>query len=212
MLEPHEFLQAAEDTGLMVPIGQWVVEAACSQQAQWARGRRGRAAPPVVVNLSPSQIGDPEVVADVAAVVTRTGIEPGSLRLDVTEAALTDDPVTALAVLQAFRRLGIRVAVDDFGTGYASLSIVRTFPVDAVKIDRSVVAALDTDPAASGVCSAIVEMAAGCGLEVSAEGVETAGQRDRLVALGATLAQGDLFRSACPPEELGLSLALVPDH
>lgn len=211
ILEPRDFLAAAEESGLMVPIGAWVLEEASRRQVEWARRRRGLATPAVVVNLSPRQIGDPEVVAEVAGVIARTGVEPGALCLDVTEAALADDPATALAVLQAFRRMGIRVAVDDFGTGYASLSIVRSFPLDAVKIDRSVVAGLETDPAASGLCSAVVELAAGCGLDVSAEGVETPGQRDRLRVLGATRAQGDLFRAASPPEALGLTLSLVPD-
>ncbi|MBX7161218.1 MAG: bifunctional diguanylate cyclase/phosphodiesterase [Acidimicrobiia bacterium] len=211
LLEPRDFLQAAEDAGLMVPIGAWALEEACRQQAEWTRLRRGRPTPAVVVNLSPRQLGDADLVADVAAVMARSGIEPGALCLDVTEAALVDDPVTALAALQAFRRLGVRVAVDDFGTGYASLSIVRSFPIDAVKIDRSVVAGLATDPAASGLCSAVIELAAGCGLDVSAEGVETPGQRDWLVAAGATRAQGDFFRAPSSPAQLGLTLALVPD-
>lgn len=211
LLEPHDFLQAAEESGLMVPIGAWVLEEACRRQVEWTRRRGNAATPAVVVNLSPGQISDPEVIAEVAGVMARTGIEPGALCLDVTEAALAHDPVMALDVLQAFRRMGIRVAVDDFGTGYASLSIVRSFPVDAVKIDRSVVGGLETDPAAVGLCAAVVELAAGCGLEVCAEGVETPAQRSRLTALGATRAQGDLFRPASPPEELGLTLSLVPD-
>lgn len=208
LLEPREFLEAAEDSGLMVPVGAWVVEEACRRQAQWARRRSG-SAPPVVVNLSPSQLGHPDIVADVAGVLSRTGVAPGALCLDVTEAALAEDAASSLAVLEAFRRLGVRVAVDDFGTGYASLSIVRSFPVDAVKIDRSVVAALDGDSAAAGLCSAVVGLAAGCGLDVSAEGVETESQRDRLVDLGVTRGQGDLFRTAGSPEALGLTLAVV---
>ncbi|MFN8106034.1 MAG: EAL domain-containing protein [Acidimicrobiia bacterium] len=209
LLEPQDFLYAAEASGLMVPIGMWVLEEACHAQADWARRRQGRPPPAVVVNLSPRQLGDADVVSDVAAVLARTGVDPGGLCLDVTEAALAEDPVAAQAVLQALRRLGIRVAVDDFGTGYASLSIVRTFPVDAVKIDHSIVAALDSDPAAVGLCSAVVDLAAGCGLDVSAEGVETASQRDRLSALGVTRGQGDFFRTPSPPESLGLTLALV---
>lgn len=209
LLEPQDFLHTAEASGLVVPIGMWVLEEACRTQAEWARHRRGRPAPAVVVNLSQRQLGDPDIVSDVVAVMARTGIDPGGLCLDVTEAALAADPVAAQAVLQALRGLGIRVAVDDFGTGYASLSIVRTFPVDAVKIDHSIVAALDADPAAAGFCAAVVHLAAGCGLDVSAEGVETATQRERLLELGAERGQGDFFRTASPPEHLGLMLSLV---
>jgi len=201
MLEPQAFLQAAEDTGLVVPIGTWVLQEACQLRRSYQEAF-GSDAPVVGVNLSPRQLADPDVVTDVASVVADAGVDPGGLMFDVTEQGLLEDPPVSLAALQAFRRLGLRVAVDDFGTGFASLSIVRSFPVDLVKIDRSVVAALGSDPGATAMCRAVIDLSRGLGLEVSAEGVETPAQRQALVELGCAYAQGDLFAAPAPPEAL----------
>jgi len=201
---PGEFLPFAEETGLIVPIGAWLLREACQQAARWradaARERDrerdkdgGRAPAAVHVNLSERQFAEPHLVDLVAGVLADTGLEPGLLCLEVGEPALAASPATAATTLKRLVGLGVRVAVDGFGTGWSSLSSLRSLPVTALKIDRSFVARLDLEPSDDTMVAAVVGLARTLGLSVIATGVETPTQLAKLDDLGCEFAQGFLF-------------------
>jgi diguanylate cyclase (GGDEF)-like protein len=190
---PTVFIPVAEETGAIVDIGRWVLGEACAAAAGW---RVDRPDVTVAVNLSVRQLQSTTLAEDVAAALADTGLAPGALCLELTETALVVDPDQAAVALEGLRALGVRIAVDDFGTGYSSLSHLRRFPVDVLKIDRSFVAALGTDRTAAPVVDGLLELARVMGLDVVAEGVESADQRDHLLAEGCRSAQGWLFSPA----------------
>ncbi|MEI4272606.1 EAL domain-containing protein [Klenkia sp. LSe6-5] len=192
---PSVFVPVAEETGDIVAIGRWVLREACTAAAGWRRQPAG-AGLTVSVNLSVRQLQDPALVDDVAAVLAATGLSAGALCLELTETALVVDAEHAALVLRGLRGLGVRIAVDDFGTGYSSMSHLRRFPVDVLKIDRSFVAALGADRSAAPVVDGLLELARVMHLDVVAEGVESADQRDHLLAEGCRSAQGWLFSPA----------------
>jgi diguanylate cyclase (GGDEF)-like protein/PAS domain S-box-containing protein len=199
-----ELVPVAEDTGLIVPIGAWVLAEACAQAVAWDRSAT-TAGRTMSVNLSARQLGDPGLVASVAGTLAATGLAAERLCLEVTESALARDPAAAAGVLRALKDLGVRLAIDDFGTGYATLDYVRRFSMaDELKIDRSFVAGIaDLHSPDAAIVSAAIVLADALGFEVVAEGVETAGQLAVLRRLGCGSAQGYYFGRPVPPDELG---------
>ena len=190
-LPPSEFIGLAEETGLIIPLGAWVIETACHQLADWvSRGCVGAGDLYVSVNLSPLQLSHSGLVNHVAGVLMMTGLSPRSLCLEVTETALLDDLHGARQVLERLRRLGVRIALDDFGTGYSSLSYLQMLPVDVLKLDRSFIARLSPDPRDRAVVAGMVDLAHALDLTVIAEGVETEQQLADLRELDCDLVQG----------------------
>ena len=199
LLEASQFVPLAEETGMIVPIGGWVLEEACRQAATWPGNGQ---APAVSVNLSARQLSRPDLVDSVAAALEHSRLDPDRLWLEITESVLMDDADMAVAALERLRALGVHLCVDDFGTGYSSLAYLRRFPVDALKVDRSFVAGLGEDPEDSAIVEAVVSMAHSLRLSVVAEGVETDEQLARLRDLGCELAQGFYFAAPVPPAAL----------
>lgn len=199
-LLPEEFVPFAEETGQIVALGRWVLQAACTAAAGWI-GRPGEAAPYVTVNISAGEVEHPGFLTYISEVLARTRLAPERLWLEITERTAGRDPAIVESRLVALDQTGVRVVLDDFGTGWASLTHLHRFPVRMVKIDRSFVAA---DPASSGatVVRSIVLLASALNIDCAAEGVETADQMTRLTALGCTLGQGYLLGR--PMEESAL--------
>jgi diguanylate cyclase (GGDEF)-like protein len=190
VIAPDGFIPLAEDSGLIVPIGRWVLEEACRQAAAWAA--EGHALG-ISVNVSAYQLNRREFADDVQRALARSGIEPSSLTLEITETTLVRDVPAACERLQEVKTLGVRVAIDDFGTGYASLSHLQRMPVDVLKIDRSFVAALSDGGQSRGLLDAILGVGRSLSLSVVAEGIEEHQQRGMLEAMGCQMAQGFLL-------------------
>jgi len=209
LLLPEEFLAVAEETGLIVQIGEGVLREACHQVRAWQQRYPTIPSLTVSVNLSPRQLFRPELVAEILA---ETEIEPGSLQLEITEGMLASNDVHSVNnTLSSLKDLSIQLAVDDFGIGYSSLSYLKRFPVDFMKIDRSFIAGLgqDADGASKDaeIVSAMVELTHALGLEAIAEGVETAKQLAQLRNMECDLAQGNYFSEPLPGEALADILA-----
>jgi EAL domain-containing protein (putative c-di-GMP-specific phosphodiesterase class I) len=210
-VSPAEFIPIAEESGLIVSIGRWVLDQAAAQAVRW-RGQAGTRTEPltVAVNLSARQLSHGRFADEVADVLAATGLEPERLRLEITETMLMEQNNATLESLHALKDLGIHLVLDDFGTGYSSLSYLDRFPIDALKIDRSFVAALDSGGSAA-IVTAIVSMAHSLDLRVTAEGVETAEQLEHLRRLGCEYAQGFFFGRPAPPgAHDGLLAARLP--
>ena len=191
-VEPDDFIAAAEEGAIIVPIGRWVLDEACRQAARW--GPSGESAAPwVAVNLSARQLLHPTLPDDVRGAIARSGLMPDRLVLEVTESVLLHDAEAAIAVIGDLRALGIRVALDDFGTGYSSLSYLHRFPIDILKIASGFVAVGDPSDARWILTEAIISLGKALGLQVVAEGVERRDQVQRLKAVGCELAQGFFF-------------------
>jgi diguanylate cyclase (GGDEF)-like protein/PAS domain S-box-containing protein len=196
LLAPAEFVGIAEDSGLIAPLGAWVLAAACRQAAAWGGGRR------VSVNLSPRQLSHSDVPELVEQVLEQTGVEPGCVELEITENALMEHSVSALETLRRLKAMGVRLVLDDFGTGWSSLAYLKRFPIDGLKIDREFVAGLGSSAEDTAIVAAVLSMADALGLEVVAEGVETEAQLDWLRERGCAFAQGYLLGRPAPAEEL----------
>jgi Amt family ammonium transporter len=190
MMSPAEFIPLAEETGLIIPIGEWVLEEACRQVREWEDAYPGAVPLVMTVNLSARQFQQPDLSDRIAAVVKKTGISPDQLCLEVTESVMMDDVDAATLMLKRLKDLGSCVAIDDFGTGYSSLSYLKRFPVDFVKIDKSFVADLGEGAVDSEIVRAVIRLAAAIGIRTVAEGVETAEQLRRLRNMGCPLVQG----------------------
>ena len=203
-VSPGEFIPLAEETGLIVPLGRWVLGEACRQARAWQAVGTPVA---VAVNLTAREFQRPELVADIADVLAATGLDACWLRLEITESLAMRNAAAAVATLAALRALGVRVAIDDFGTGYSSLAYLKHLPADMLKIDKAFVDDLGTDEAATAIVAAIIALGHTLGLMVIGEGVETAAQAERLRALGCDWAQGYHFARPLPPGELGALLA-----
>lgn len=189
LLAPAAFLDVAQASGLIEPIGQWVLEQACAQAARWLRLRPIW----VAVNIAPQQLRQPDFVDQIVAAVDRAGIDPSVLHLEITESVTAREGIAYLEHLHALRRMGVRLAIDDFGTGESSLAALRRYPIDTVKIDREFIAGADTDDDAAAIVRAVVGIGRALGLRVIAEGVETEGEHRLLRGLGCAYAQGYLF-------------------
>ncbi|MFZ0840467.1 MAG: EAL domain-containing protein [Xanthobacteraceae bacterium] len=193
---PTRFIPIAEDTGLIVPLGRWVLEQACTMATSWAMPIR------VAVNLSPVQFRGPQLPVEIQDILRRSGLPPDRLELEVTETLLTNT-VMALGILRRLRDAGVHITLDDFGTGYSSLNHVRSFPFEKLKIDKSFVQNMGTDPKALSLIRTILALAANVGLTVVAEGVETAQQLEILRGLQCGEVQGFLLGTPIPAEQVG---------
>jgi PAS domain S-box-containing protein len=207
MIFPDDFIGAAEATGIVVPLGKWILRGACRQLRTWQSQYPGSAPLSVTVNVSPKQFADPDLVSDIEEALRETGIDPGSLHLEITENLVMTDPARTVTVLSQLKKMGISISIDDFGTGHSSLSRLRGIPVDVLKIDRSFIANIDTDPEAREVVRLIVELAHLVNLQVVAEGVENAIQRNVLRNLGCEFAQGYFFSRPVAHEEAARLIA-----
>jgi diguanylate cyclase (GGDEF)-like protein/PAS domain S-box-containing protein len=198
-VSPAKFIPLAEETGLIVPLGGWAVQEAVRQAADWVRGgTRIR----MSVNLSASQLTDGRFPGVLQQHLTDIGLSARSMDLELTESTFLHDDSGALETLHRLKAMGVRLSVDDFGTGYSSLAYLRRFPLDAVKVDRSFITNLEHSPADLAVVRAVIDLSHTLGLRVVAEGVETAGQYDRLRALGCDAMQGHFFSAAIPPRDV----------
>jgi diguanylate cyclase (GGDEF)-like protein/PAS domain S-box-containing protein len=201
LIAAGEFVPLAEENGMIVHLGHWVLETACAQAQQWLAAGQLPERFTLRVNLSARQLELPSLAEDVRDLLARTGFPVQRLCLEITETALMRDVDHALAVLLELHRLGVSLAVDDFGTGYSSLSSLKKFPLDVLKIDRSFVDGLPDDAEDMAIVSTILLLARSLGLSTTAEGVETPAQRDALRALGCPTAQGFLFSTPRTPED-----------
>jgi diguanylate cyclase (GGDEF)-like protein/PAS domain S-box-containing protein len=202
---PTDFIPVAEETGLIVPLGRWVLQEACRQAKAWDDETSKRLT--MSVNVSARQIQEPGFVHEVTQVLAATGLAPERLTLELTESVLMQDVEATATTLDSLKRLGIRLAIDDFGTGYSSLSYLRRFPIDELKIDRSFVASMNTGPDQSALVRSILRLGETLHLETVAEGIEQADQLAELQTLGAGLGQGYYFAKPLTPEALSGFLA-----
>jgi len=198
MVPPNVFIPVAEETGLILRIGEWVLREACLQMRRWLDA--GMTPVRVAVNLSAIQFHDADLAAVVRSALTDAGLEPGFIELELTESAVMHDPEQSAATLQALSAMGVHISIDDFGTGYSSLSHLRRFPLDKLKIDRSFIRDLMTNPDDVAIVRAIISLAHSLRLRVVAEGVETSQQLDFLRELGCDQYQGYYCSPAVPAD------------
>jgi diguanylate cyclase (GGDEF)-like protein len=194
-VSPAEFIPIAEQTGLIIPLGRWAIEVACAEAAAWAMPLH------IAVNLSPAQFRDQGLLGFIQDVLSRTGLAPSRLDLEITEGVLLVEVEGVIKTMQALRAMGVRMVLDDFGTAHSNLSYLRGFPFDVVKIDRSFLRALTSDPQARALVEAILAMARALDLEVVGEGVETQEQLALLCQLQCRWVQGYLLGRPAPSEE-----------
>jgi diguanylate cyclase (GGDEF)-like protein/PAS domain S-box-containing protein len=216
---PAEFVSVAEDSGIILPIGEWVLREACRQFSEWRKAGGSRCPPPISVNLSRNQLLHSGLPKHFRAIVQEAGVDPGSIHLEITESAVMRDPQEAAEVLRELKEIGFRIDLDDFGTGCSSLACLHQFPIDVVKIDRSFIANMEKGEDFVQFVKGIIMLARSFRIAVVAEGVETQGQLALLQSLGCQYAQGYLFAKAMPaaeaivfrtPEALAVSFAGDP--
>ena len=205
-LAPMKFIPLAEEIGLIVPIGRWILQTACAQNMAWQR----QGLPPIsmAVNLSPRQFSDEHLLRDIDDALAASGMPANLLQLEITESLVMSNVNRAMRLLGAIQNRGIRLAIDDFGTGYSSMSMMKQFPIDTIKIDRSFVRNLPDDCQDKAIAQAIISMGKALGLTVVAEGVETAEQDQFLRDQACDEIQGFLFSKPVPPE--GIPSLLLP--
>jgi diguanylate cyclase (GGDEF)-like protein/PAS domain S-box-containing protein len=196
---PGVFIPVAEEIGLIQYIGTWVLHTACQQARLWMD--QGLAFGRISVNVSPQQFRQPRFPALVQTILSETGLPASALELEITEGTLMETADAAVSILNQLKEVGVSLAIDDFGTGYSSLAYLKRFPIDRLKIDRSFVLDIETDPSDAAIAIAIIALAHSIGVTVVAEGVETAGQRDFLNRYGCDLVQGYLYCRPVPAEE-----------
>jgi EAL domain-containing protein (putative c-di-GMP-specific phosphodiesterase class I) len=201
---PGDFIALAEERGLIVPIGRWVIQAACRQMRDWRSA--GLAVPSVAVNLSARQFASDTLVTDLADALTLYGIAASAFEVELTESVLMADPERASQVLDQMHAMGVRISIDDFGTGYSSLSYLKRVPAQTVKIDRSFIRGLPEDKDDAAITQAVIAMAHSLGLGVVAEGVETDAQLQMLRQMGCDEAQGYLLGRPMSATDLALRL------
>jgi diguanylate cyclase (GGDEF)-like protein len=196
LVPPAEFIPIAEETGLIIPLGEWVLRGACQETANWPTNIK------VAVNLSPAQLNSRNFTDVVVNALAASGVSANRLQLEITETVLLQNTFNTLATLQKLRALGVQIALDDFGTGYSSLSYLRSFPFDKIKIDRSFIKDLMSGAEPLAIVHAIAGLAKSLNMTSTAEGVETKQQLEALQALGCIEMQGYLFSHARPPAEI----------
>jgi diguanylate cyclase (GGDEF)-like protein/PAS domain S-box-containing protein len=201
-IETSRVIAVAEETGMIVSLGLWVLKQACKQMKAWENAGLDKLIPLVAVNVSPRQFRQPNFVETVAEVLRNTGLKPSMLELELTESCLIDDVTETSVKLNQIKEMGIKLSVDDFGTGYSSLSYLKHFPLDTLKIDRSFIMDIERDSSDATITSTIILMAQSLGLGVIAEGVESNRQLDILHSYGCRLYQGFLFSRALSADDL----------
>jgi EAL domain-containing protein (putative c-di-GMP-specific phosphodiesterase class I) len=196
---PTQFIPVAEESGLIIPIGRWVMRTACAQNVAWQR----EGLPPVcmAVNLSPRQLMDEFLIEDIKKALNDSGMAPNLLELEITESMVMHNPTRMIAVLAKIKSLGVRLAIDDFGTGYSSLAQIKHFPVDTLKVDRSFVRNIPKDAEDKAITEAIIAMGKTLSLTVVAEGVETIEQMNFLKDHSCDEMQGYYFSKPIVPEQ-----------
>jgi diguanylate cyclase (GGDEF)-like protein/PAS domain S-box-containing protein len=204
-LNPDQFIDLAEESGMIISIGGWVLRNACKQAAAWARLLNHDLT--IAVNMSARQIQDPGLIAKIRAALAASGLKPNSLILEITESATVEDTKRAIEVLNSLKEIGVGLAIDDFGTGYSSLSYLRRFPVDQLKVDKSFVSELVTNPEDLAIVSSVVSLGHSLGLSVVAEGVETPAQLEKLCEMGCDQGQGFTWRRPSDAENVSSWLA-----
>jgi EAL domain-containing protein (putative c-di-GMP-specific phosphodiesterase class I) len=204
MISPAQFIPLAEESGLIVRIGAWVLRQSCLQARAWADAGLGR--PKVAVNISPRQFNHPDFMATVRETLRSTGVDPAQIELEITEGSVMNDAEASISQLHALRAIGLQLAIDDFGTGYASLSYLRRFPLNRLKIDRSFIMQISATEQDDTIVRTVIELAHSLGLSVTAEGVETVEQESRLRHWGCDLVQGFLHSRPAPA---GVATALL---
>jgi EAL domain-containing protein (putative c-di-GMP-specific phosphodiesterase class I) len=212
LLLPGEFIPVAEDSRLMAPLGRWVLAEAARQAARWRNEHSFGAELTMTVNFSSAQFSDPDLVDDVARILKDTGVDPERLVIELTETAFLRDAELVAERMRELKKLGVRLAVDDFGTGNASLQHLGSFPVDVLKVDRSFVARIGLDARQTAIAASIIGLGGELGLTVVAEGIETDDQTAKLLALGCGFGQGFRLARPAPPEELKPLLVRSEGH
>jgi PAS domain S-box-containing protein len=210
MVGPGEFIEVAEETGLIVPIGRWVMKEACRQAHAWHLLFKTDPLLTATINVSPRQFAQSNLVADVKAALDETGVAPSSLQLEITETMAMSDPKVTNRTFAQLKDLGVRLSIDDFGTGHSSLSRLRSFPVDVLKIDRSFVRNIEHDGESREIVHLIVTLAHHLSLKVIAEGIETPGQCNHLKQFGCEYGQGYLYSPPIEQAALEALLAIAP--
>ena len=207
LVPPSEFVPVAEDTGLIVPLGYWVLGEACRQLHEWHCRYPSSRQVGVSVNVSPRQLRHPELVPDIARIIRASGVDPTLVTLEITESALVQDAEETTRVLHQLKAVGVQLAIDDFGTGYSSLSYLRRLPVDTLKIDRSFVNGLGESDRDDAIVRGILELAGTLHLTTTAEGIETDAQLATVRRLGGVSGQGFLFARPLVPEDVEVLLS-----
>jgi len=207
LLGPGKFILIAEETNLVVPIGEWVLREACTQLSRWDRLYRDHRDLGINVNVSGRQLRHPSFVTMLAQILKEHGIEPHRVKLDISETAMLRDFESARAMIEALRSTGVKIAIDDFGTSHSTISFLSRLPVDTLKIDGTFIAPLGLDTRSRGVVSAMISMARTLGLQVTSEGIETKEQLDVLRKLGCDSGQGNHFAHPAPAEAIDKMLA-----
>jgi len=206
LVPPLAFIPLAEETGLIVPLGRWVLETACRQATKWRDARPGGPRLLMSVNLSARQFVQPDLVDQVDAILSETGMDPSTLELEITESVVMDQSEVGIRTLSRLRDMGVRLVLDDFGTGYSSLSYLKHLPLDTIKIDRTFVAGID-GAADRSIVEAVIALAHGLRISVVAEGIETEAQFEVLRTMGCDVGQGYLFSRPLPGAEAGRLLS-----
>ncbi|MCE5180845.1 MAG: EAL domain-containing protein [Betaproteobacteria bacterium] len=214
LIPPATFIPLAEESGLILPLGEWVLHTACHQLGQWLK--QGMTDIQVSVNLSARQFRQNDLAKMIDSVISRENITPDLLELEITESVAMDNPRGTVETMRIFRSIGVKLAIDDFGTGYSSLSYLKQFPMNCLKLDRSFVKDIETDPSDAAICAATISLAHNLGLEVVAEGVETKKQYEYLKLLGCDMIQGYYFCKPLPVAEveayiLSRNAGAIPD-
>ena len=200
LISPAQFIPTAEKTGLIIPLGEWVLREACSRIRAWLDA--GVAIDSLAVNLSPRQLDRADITDRIHGILSDTGLEPGRLEIEITEGALMEQGRNAVRKLEALKALGLRIAVDDFGTGYSSLAYLKRFPIDRLKLDRSFIIDIPADPTSMEIAAAVIRLSKSLNVETIAEGVETEAQSEFLARSGCAFAQGFLFARPMWEEDL----------
>ncbi len=206
-ISPAKFIPVAEDTGLIVSLGEWVLREACRQMRAWQTQFPNLLPLSISVNLAAQQIREPHLINQIARILAETGLNGSSLKLELTESMLMEDVQETIDTLFQIRAMNIQLSLDDFGTGYSSLSYLHRFPINTLKIDRSFVSRINSDNENFEVVGAIVTLAHALGLNVTAEGVETTDQFTQLQALGCEFGQGYFFSK---PLNCAMVAAMLP--
>ncbi|MCA1979195.1 MAG: bifunctional diguanylate cyclase/phosphodiesterase, partial [Thiobacillus sp.] len=201
IVSPEKFIPVAEETGLIVPIGRWVARTACEQWIAWRDA--GLEPPPVAINLSPRQFTDERLADDIDAILRETGMDASHLQVEVTESAAMENPERTFAMLDALRQRGLHVYIDDFGTGHSNLGQLKRMPIDALKIDKSLIDDVLIDSDDAEIATAIIRLAHALNMRVVAEGVETQEQVAFLKKRGCDEIQGYVFARPLPPDKVG---------
>ena len=196
LVSPGVFISCAEETGMIVPLGEWVIRRAVAEAARWRDPVR------VAINLSPTQMRNPSLVATVVGAIAATGLDPARVEIEITESVLMQETDHNLRTLHELRQLGVKIALDDFGTGYSSLSYLRAFPFDKIKIDQRFVRDIDSSTENQAIVRAVISLARDLGMRVTAEGVENEQQAAMLAGLGCHEVQGYLYSRPIPADEI----------